>query len=661
MNRISSSLILFLLSYSFYGMSQVYDDSLQEIEVTYKQKALTSNQKIEKTQIQLLQPLDAGDLVQKFAGVTLKSYGGIGGMKTISVRGIGGSHTSIVQDGFLIQNTQTGQIDLSNIQTESIEEISLSIGGINGSLLPIAAYLSGSSLQIQSFENRFSNKKLQIRSSLKGGSFGQLDSYLSLKYSRNRMYFSVFGKYKQAQGAYAFELQNGNHSYAGERHNSDLQEAFGGLGFGYRFNPKSVLKASYQVNVADKGLPGAVILYNPTAIQRLNNESHQLNVDYTFVSSRIGIRNYASFRYENLNYLDRGYLNNAGFLDQDFFNASVQHGVSFQSYNLLDTSKTKNIDSRLFGGVEQAYSELHSSIANFATPKRYELKGVLGIDFNWKKLHTILQLGGQAVFDQNELSHAAPNRYVFTPYFLLEANRELLFLGKPSIWAKRTFRVPTFNELYYNQIGNIHLKPEIANQLNAGTKYEFNFKRSKLQLDVAAYFNLVENKIVAIPTKNLFVWSMQNVGKAQVLGSDFQIIYTYNLNDWKMSTNLNYSYQMVQDLTNRTSPTYGHQLPYLPQHTGNIGASIQYKKMGISYSALLTSERFALNENILSNQIDGFVVHDASVFYRWDFQEKQKIRLSFTVKNFTNQSYAFVRYYVMPGANFLISLNYEFN
>ncbi len=642
-------------------MSQGGNELLEEVEVTHSNSIPTSTQKMDKTEIQQIQPLDAGDLVQKFAGVTLKSYGGLGGMKTISVRGIGGSHTAIVQDGFLIQNTQTGQIDLSNIQTESMENISLSIGGINGTLLPVSTYLSGNSLQIQSFENRFSSKPFQIRSSLKTGSFGQVDSYLALKYNRKKIFLSVFGKYRRAEGAYSFELQNGNHTYSGERSNSDLQEVYGGLGFGYRMNSKNILKVNYLVNKADKGLPGAVILYNPTAIQRLKNETHQINIDHRYFASKIGIRNYASFRYENLNYLDRGYLNDAGFLDQDFFNASLQHGVSFQSINLIDSAKTKNLDMRFFGGVEQTYSELHSSIANFAAPKRYELKGVLGYDLNWKKVHTILQVGGQSIFDENKLANATPSRYVFTPYFLLEANRNWLFLGKPNIWAKRTFRNPTFNELYYNEIGNIHLKPEIANQLNVGTKYEFSYKRSAFQVELAVYYNSVENKIVAIPTKNLFVWSMQNIKKVQILGSDIQLFYRLNLNNWKMSTHVNYAFQKVQDLTDATSPTYGHQLPYLPKHTGNISASIQYKKAGISYTAIITSERFALNENIASNQIDGFMVHDASVFYQWTLKNQQKLRLTLTVKNLSNETYAFVRYYVMPGTNYLISLNYEFN
>lgn len=661
MNRFSNILIFIFLFCSYNGICQVNNELLEEVEVNHKEESISNSQKLDKKQIQLIQPLDVGDLVQKFAGVTLKSYGGLGGMKTISVRGIGGSHTAIVQDGFVVQNTQTGQIDLSNIQTESMEGISLAVGGVNGTLLPITAYLSGSSLQIHSFENRFSSKPFQIRASLKGGSFGQMDSYLSLKYNYKKMYLSVFCKYRRADGAYSYELQNGKHLYTGERYNSDLQEGFGGLGFGYRLNSKSILKASYLFNTADKGLPGAVIFYNPTAIQRLSNEMHQVNLDHHYFASKISVRNYVSYRYENLNYLDRGYLNNAGFLDQDFYNASLQHGISFQTNNTIDTSKHKKIDTRFYGGAEQTYSQLHSSIPNFATPQRYELKGVFGFDLNWKNLHTVIQLGGHGVLDENKLAQVAPDRFVLTPYLLLEANKRFLFFGKPNVWAKRTFRVPTFNELYYNQIGNTNLKPEIANQINLGTKYEFSFKRTKIQVELAAYYNQVENKIVAIPTKNLFVWSMQNVGKAEILGADIQFNYTYNLNNWKMSTNLNYSFQQVQDLTDLSSPTYGHQLPYLPKHTGNITATIQYKQVGISYSAMLTSERYALNENIPANQINGFMVHDASAFYQFSLKEKQKLRLSLTVKNFTNQSYAFVRYYVMPGTNYLISLNYEFN
>jgi outer membrane cobalamin receptor len=62
-------------------------------------------QKLNRVQITALQPEDVGQLLQRFVGVALKSYGGLGGMKTISVRGINGNQTGIVVDGFSLRKS----------------------------------------------------------------------------------------------------------------------------------------------------------------------------------------------------------------------------------------------------------------------------------------------------------------------------------------------------------------------------------------------------------------------------------------------------------------------------------------------------------------------------------------------------------------------------
>ena len=45
---------------------------------------------------------DVGDLMRYVPGVNLKSYGGLGGMKTISSRGLSSQDNAIVVDGFLL-------------------------------------------------------------------------------------------------------------------------------------------------------------------------------------------------------------------------------------------------------------------------------------------------------------------------------------------------------------------------------------------------------------------------------------------------------------------------------------------------------------------------------------------------------------------------------
>ena len=660
-----------LVFISLDSFSQRLDHQLDTIEVIDLRIEIDNSQvqKLNKAQITALQPEDVGQLLQRFVGVSLKSYGGLGGMKTISVRGINGNQTGIVVDGFSIQNTQTGQLDLSNIQTESIEKMTLSIGGTQGVLNPISALIGGSCLSIETFESNFGMPAYQVRTAVKVGSFGQTDSYLALKVNKNRSFFSLMGKYREAAGKYDFEIENGNQLYQGKRLNNDFKEGFGGFSAGFRVG-KSVLRLNDQFNQSDKGLPGAVILYNTISNQRLKNITNQFNADFTRFDQIFPFRIYASIRNEQLTYIDSTYLNTAGFLDNRYYNTHLINGFSFRKlpmkrrdldsiFEIIEITSTNKSKLIYFGGIEQSYSLLNSNLPAILAPKRYQLKAVLGTEKNWNRSNLVLQVGEHYFSDRQSISGNNVERFVFTPFASFQTEKWKSFVGGLNFWAKRSFRIPTFNELYYNALGNLSLKPEIANQFNIGNFHTFYIHRNQLKFRLDAYFNFVENKIVAIPTKNLFVWSIQNVGKAQVFGVDFQFSHSRNFSKLKLETNVNYSFQKVEDLSDKNSPTYKHQLPYLPQHTVNADFSVVYKsKSGITISGLATSSRYALNENIDANKINGFYVFDASIYHTFSLPNAQSLRLSLNVKNLLNQSYSFVRYYVMPGTNFLISLNY---
>ena len=49
------------------------------------------------------------DAVRRFAGTTVRDYGGIGGMKTVSVRSLGAHHTAIGYDGVAVSNCPSGR------------------------------------------------------------------------------------------------------------------------------------------------------------------------------------------------------------------------------------------------------------------------------------------------------------------------------------------------------------------------------------------------------------------------------------------------------------------------------------------------------------------------------------------------------------------------
>ena len=58
------------------------------------------------------------DAVKRLAGANVKDYGGIGGMKTVSVRNLGAQHTAVSYDGVAVSNTQAGQIDIGRFSLD---------------------------------------------------------------------------------------------------------------------------------------------------------------------------------------------------------------------------------------------------------------------------------------------------------------------------------------------------------------------------------------------------------------------------------------------------------------------------------------------------------------------------------------------------------------
>jgi vitamin B12 transporter len=652
------SFIVLVFSANFSVLGQVKERNVPEVEVvgtgSKSRESGLDEQSLNRAEILKLQPEDLGQLLQKFAGTNVKNYGGLGGLKTISVRSLGGPHTVLVVDGFPIQNTQLGQLNLGQIQTDNIETLNLQIGKQQNELFPISAQVSGSSISITTFENSFSSEQVQLRSASKLGSFGQVDNYAGLKFNRKGTYFSVYGKYRSADGNYPYAFKNGTLAYAGTRVNNDLVDGYAGASLGIRLGKKGQLKASYRYSSMDQGLPGVVILYNNTSFQRLISENKQATLDYSYFGSSWSYRIYGSGGADFMNYSDPSFLNATGGISTNYLNQSALLGGAFKGQLFPSFS--------VFGGVETRYSLLHVSIPDFSIPERLHNYMLLGGSYTYDQWSLEGQLSSQYVLEKNDQGKSADNQQRFNPYVSVERGFKSPWNWKIKTWYRNSFRMPTFNELYYNGIGNVKLKPEDANQFSVGVSANPLQKRSNLTFTFNVYYNRVQNQILAIPTKNLFIWSMQNIGRVEAMGSELLIHFSHKWNDrWSLSSTVNYSLQRSVDISNRQSVTYKHQVPYIPIHSGNYDIMIQRKMTGIRLSSYFSSKRYSLNENISSNEVPGFGLLDISIFSEFKTTKGHSFRLQASLKNSLNSSYAFVRYYVMPGRNYLVSISYAFH
>ena len=84
--------------------------------------------------------------------------------------------------------------------------------------------------------------------------------------------------------------------------------------------------------------------------------------------------------------------------------------------------------------------------------------------------------------------------------------------------------MPTFNDLYYAEMGNARLRPENTNQYDVGINLEDTpdgrgwLRAYGLRMD--AYYNTGADKIIAYPKGQQFRWTMLNLGRVHIWGAD---------------------------------------------------------------------------------------------------------------------------------------------
>jgi outer membrane cobalamin receptor len=211
--------------------------------------------------------------------------------------------------------------------------------------------------------------------------------------------------------------------------------------------------------------------------------------------------------------------------------------------------------------------------------------------------------------------------------------------------------------LYYQQIGNTKLRTEKAHIASLRYDLTLPFRRGVSQTMVQPFYSYVYDKILAIPTKNLFIWSIQNIGISDAFGVEFTELLQKKMKQHTLGMRINYTFQYTQDISDPKSPTYGHILSYSPLHSGSVELDYSWKKLSFFVLGSYLGERYAMNQNIPSNLLEGYFLLDAGASYTQKLN-KSEFTLRLSVNNMTNKQYSYINYFVMPGTHFNIRLQY---
>lgn len=625
--------------------AQGSEETIEEIIVRVSDEPSIHGSKVDTKRIAAKLPSDVGQLMTLFPGVQLRSYGGVGGMKTVSFRSLGAGHTTVVSDYLVYSNTQSGMNDLGQIPADFLQKLEIINMAATSVDYPVSAKLSGCLVSMQSKHAWNERDSSQLALGLQAGSFQTFGGNVLGLFHRNKWRVSFSGKYRTFEGNYPFAYWNANTRTKTTRKNGDISDLFGTISTVYRLNNHHIFSIQFNGSDYSKGLPGAVVFYNETADQRLSGNGLTASFQHQFNKNNWQSRSSVDFQHGYLNYLDSSYLNAQGYLSSDFWNKQT----TFQ------TQVAKQITPwfKSLYGISLKNEQLRSNQLTIH-PERTTLDQILGFYLSTKNKQSLaFQLGLNGIDEQRPLSKN--QKWNLLPS--IEFNQNFRSERSLAIGYKRVVRQPSFSELYYQQIGNTSLKAEVGDlSYLRFASWKFT-KHVNFQTILQPFFTYTTNKILAIPTKNLFIWSILNVGKSQAFGTELTQNFFFSMSKASLALRLNYTFMLANDISNKNSETYRDQLSYSPLHTGTAELSLNAKKWSAFVLLTYQGERYALNQNIPSNLLDDFILIDCGGSYQFTVK-KQTLLVRATINNLTNNYYSYMRYFVMPGIHFNLHLTY---
>ncbi len=649
---------------------------LETVAVVAKHKpyqAVIPSQTLSGKELQQLNAHSVADAIRYFAGVQLKDYGGVGGIKTLDIRSMGTNHMGVFYDGIQLGNAQNGQIDLGKYSLDNIESIQLYNGQKSEIFQSAKDFGSAGTVYITTRRPRFEEgKRYNLRVMMKTGSFGLANPSALWEYKLSqRVSLSANVEYTYATGRYKFRYRkifsDGTLAWdtTAVRQNGDVYalRAEAGL-FGSINGGQWNVKAYFYDS--ERGIPGAIVnnVWKNAQRQWDRNLFAQGSLRKRFSSRYVMMLNAKYARdYMHYNNPDTTLM----YIDNEFWQQEVYVSAA-NKFSIF-----QNWDVNL--SVDYQWNTLDANLTQFVYPTRHTALAALATAFTYGGFKAQASVLGTFVSDRskimnggNMLGYRTKHFDKFTPAVFVAYQPFEHHDFDVRAFYKRIFRMPTFNDLYYTDIGNADLRPEYASQYDVGARYTCHMADGVLRsinVSADAYYNYVTDKIIAVPKgTGQYRWMMMNIGKVKIRGVDataraeFALPYGIGLN-----TQLNYTYQRAQDYTDPTdnadeAGTYKGQIAYIPRHSGSVIVGGEWQRLKLNYSFIYVGERYHNSSNIAANYEQPWYTHDISGSYEMKLGTTL-VKATLEVNNLLNQQYEVICNYPMPGRNFKVILSFE--
>ena len=579
-------------------------DSLGAATVTADKGVIIS--KVDK--ISTKQSFTVSDALNLSSGLHVGDNGGLAGLKTVNLRGLGSAHTAIYLDGVRVGNVQSGQNDLGMLPLEDIATLSVDYA-LNA-------------VSFKTARPEFTELPVAGKIRFYAGSFG---TYLPSA----RLHFRISDKLSLSVNA-AGVLSKGNFSYGDglERLNNDVEQYRGGIDlFGRMTDGNYHVKAYY--NQVERGTPGATSW--PSDDRQIDKNAFVQGFMKKKFGSLYTLRLSAKGSYDDIYYSSTWGDSNYGQTELQLNSAHDFQLTDWCKVSLAADVQWDNLASSMY---------LASRISAFSA---------LAASFKTERLLANVALEFTGAFDKDALS-----RYAFSPSadirFRVFDDFDVLAFGR------RAYRIPTFNELYYVGYGNPKLRPEDAWMTDLGVEYSRDLPDSwKVKAKLNGFFNYLTDKIASAPTaEDPNVWAPYNIGKVLSSGMDVAAGFVWNNDVWNCSFDAKYTLLSAVDKT-PDSYSYGQQIPYIAKHTLVLNAVASWKGW-----ALIPVWQLRAGRTDGSGILDDWNTLNLTLSTEVRLPKTGPLSFKFSVNNLFDCRYEISSGYPMPGRSFIGGLEYKF-
>ena len=659
-----SGVFFFLLPLALSGQNTdtLKRTTLEEISVSAQRTPSETHtaaptQVIDAEKLEHIGALQLSDALKQMAGVTLKDYGGVGGIKTVSARGLGSQFSAVTLDGVPVDDSQNGQVDLGRYLLGNAAYVSFSQGQEQSTLLSARAYAAGNTLNLETAEPQFwPGERIKLKAGAEAGSFGFFSPTVVWEQRwGKKLKTSLYANYLRSDGDYPFTLyytasHNDSSSVERRKHSAVwMATADGNLFYTLGEGNTLVTKVHYMRGMHE--FPGSVSLHSVAVSEQ---ESHE---ELAFVQTRWRLERdswssqlLGKIRYSDDQYDDGERKTHDTYRQREAYLSGNYHRKLTQrlAFSLVADGSVSHLASHHNIG-----SNPHSDVT------RLNLAAVAEAVYSGDRLDARAHLLLTDIRDRINDVDSIPLYCRLTPFVSL-----MYKIGDATtarLFYKQSYRVPTFGELYYYQIIPWNLRPELANQVNIGITHVQSVQPSAflLQFSIDGYYNRVKDKIVAKPTGSMYYWSIENCGLVDILGIDATADLSFNIQHSIFNISLNYSFQAALDHTDPESRTYGHQIVYTPRHSG--GGSLRWENPWVNVSATMIAvgHRYSEAQNTADSRLPAYCDITLSVDRSFDLRIGT-LALHASVLNLFDAQYEIIATYPMMGRHWKVGIRYEF-